>query len=105
MPGCPRGISRNGFKRKDRLVTHLVNRNSNGKISSGHGIPNIEAQRIAIDLDNRAKCQGRTEGTQTSDGSNPQTHDGAGREDSFMDFLQDVDLDFDMGWTNDNLNN
>lgn len=29
---------------------------SNGKHTAGHGIPYIEAQKIAIDLDNQAEC-------------------------------------------------
>ena len=87
------------------MVAHLVNRNSDGKFSTGHGVPNIEAQRVAIDLDHRAKTQGCTKGTAAIDGSHSHAHDGDGRDSSFMDFLHDDDLDFDMGWTNDSFFN
>ena len=55
MPGCRRGVVRNGFTRKDRLVTHLINKNSDGKHSSGHGVLHFEAQKIAIDLDKQQR--------------------------------------------------
>ena len=104
MPSCPGGIVRNGFTRKDRLVTHLINQSSDGKRSTGHGIPYIEAQKVAIDLDKRARTQEGGSAATEAESATVQERDGtttAGEgPNSFTELLEEAGVDTDMDWEN-----
>lgn len=59
MPGCRRGMVQHGFNRRENLVRHLRvdPKDSDGKHSSGHGMPNVEAQRIVMELEKGTRLE------------------------------------------------